>query len=294
MPIFYMAVGLPSCGKSTHVSSLDAIHISSDAIREELFNDVNDQSHNGEVFNEMFKRSVAALKNDKNVYYDATNLSAKRRINLLNSFSFIPNLHKVCLLFTTPFGVCVERNFNRSRKVPQYVMDRMLKNFEPPHESEGWNEIKLIGHTAPQSQLLHISQDLCSISHDNPNHSLTIGEHMAAAYKIYHEKYACEYSYVIAEACKLHDIGKGMCKTFSNARGEKTDIAHYYNHENVGAYLYLSHTPHHAYVLEIVNLIAHHMDFFKGEKYLAKIRARMGENFYSKLLVVHNCDVAAH
>lgn len=218
MPIFYMAVGLPSCGKSTHASSLDAIHISSDAIREELFNDVNDQSHNGEVFNEMFKRSVAALKNDKNVYYDATNLSAKRRINLLNSISFIPNLHKVCLLFTTPFGVCVERNFNRSRKVPQYVMDRMLRNFEPPHESEGWNEIKLIGHKPSKYCIKNVIHSK-NILHDNPHHTLTIGEHMISTAKYIKKNYPTVKKYLIIAAL-FHDEGKIHCKSYFNSKGK--------------------------------------------------------------------------
>ena len=46
--------------------------------------------------------------------------------------------------------------------------------------------------------------------------------------------------------------------------------------------------------LHAANLIAHHMDYFKGEKYLEKIRNRFGEDFMRELDMIHECDLAAH
>lgn len=56
---FYMMIGLPASGKSTIAKEIskseDAVIVSSDEIREE-FGDVNDQSQNAKVFEEVEKR----------------------------------------------------------------------------------------------------------------------------------------------------------------------------------------------------------------------------------------------
>ena len=56
-PYFFMMVGLPASGKSTEAENLcsryNAVHISSDKIREEVFGNVRDSDHNQEVFDIM-------------------------------------------------------------------------------------------------------------------------------------------------------------------------------------------------------------------------------------------------
>lgn len=56
---FYMMIGLPASGKSTIAKEIakseDAVIVSSDEIRRE-FGDVNDQSQNVKVFEEVEKR----------------------------------------------------------------------------------------------------------------------------------------------------------------------------------------------------------------------------------------------
>ena len=81
-------VGVPGCGKSTYAQKIiaenpNAVWVSSDAIREELWGDANDQQNPSSVFGEMFKRTVAALNAGKDVVYDATNLIAKTRASTL-------------------------------------------------------------------------------------------------------------------------------------------------------------------------------------------------------------------
>ena len=79
----YVVIGLPGAGKDywiEHNKSKDDIVVSSDAIREEIFGDANNQDHNGEVFDIMFNRTRKALVNGKNVFYNATNINRKRSI----------------------------------------------------------------------------------------------------------------------------------------------------------------------------------------------------------------------
>ena len=71
MPKFIMLVGLPASGKSTLAEKLKEEYkaevISSDSLRKELYNDEQNQEHNHEIFNEMLKRTIACLKEGKNV-----------------------------------------------------------------------------------------------------------------------------------------------------------------------------------------------------------------------------------
>lgn len=295
---FYMAVGLPGSGKSYLFESVikklspDCVYVSSDAIREEVFGDVNDQEHNEQVFELMKRRTLDSLKAGVSVYYDATNVSAKRRIGFLKGLSHIKDIARVCVLNTPPVEVVKFRNAHRERKVPEYVIDRMLKSFNVPDYSEGWDVILRYGSDEDHNAIEEITCSSAKLSHDNPHHSATVGVHMFNAAN-YAEK-ELKASWEVIEAACYHDIGKPICKVFQDAKGEPSDVAHYYNHENVGAYLYLSHAKNDGVSLYIANLIAHHMDFFKGEKYIEKIHNRFGEGFFRDLQLLHEADVNAH
>ena len=97
----YVLVGLPGSGKTTLAKdianiNIKAKHISSDAIRAELFGDENNQENNSLVFEEMKRRTKEYLKEGYNVIYDSTNINHKRRMALLNEFKNIP-CKKVCV-----------------------------------------------------------------------------------------------------------------------------------------------------------------------------------------------------
>lgn len=298
MIIFYMTIGLPGSGKDYLIEHnySDCVHISSDAIREEVFGDVNDQTHNVQVFNIMKKRTIEALKEGKDCIYNATNLSAKKRIAFLKELERFPDVRKVAVLNVVPPAIVLQRNASRERHVPEIVIKRMLKSFEVPHYSEGWDSIQVYGFDGNSSFLEDELRKLVGASHDNPHHEYSVGNHMLAAESHYLAKTTVPRLDLIL-ACRYHDIGKGFCKTFTNTRGESTKDAHYYNHENVGAYLFLAYSPVNRgklMYLNIANLINHHMDYFKGEKYLEKIATRFGSDFMDELAIIHNADVNAH
>lgn len=293
-----MMMGLPGAGKDHWMNKLypNHVHISSDDIRTEVFGDVNDQSHNGEVFNIMWKRLVAALKEEKSVVYNATNLSAKRRINFIDSIKRL-NLDVRCkvILVAPPLERVLEQNSKRDRVVPESVIRRMLKQFEMPHESEGWYKIEVVGAVMKLDDLIKELVKAKNISHDNPHHSASIEDHMLLAHTYLKEHMRISScNSLVPSAALYHDIGKPYCKVFHNAKGEPSEIAHYYNHENVGAYMYISHSYGNLIDIEIANLIAHHMDFFKGEAYMKKIKARFPDKFIKDLELLHEADLAAH
>lgn len=305
----YIAVGLPGSGKSTlyEMAYSNCKYISSDAIREEAFGDVNDQSHNNEVFNIMENRTIEALLNYESVYYDATNLSSKRRINFIKIIrqrckQIADELEIICILVVPPLNIVKERNAARERKVPEYVIDRMIKSFEVPHWSEGFDDIYVFKSTGGEN-LWEMLNKLVEVPHDNPHHQLSLGYHMRAAKDYYQKECMIDFSRKIdprvAKAALFHDIGKGYCKVFHNSKGEPTEEAHYYNHENVGAYFYLANSSGEDINddmtnLYIANLIQHHMDYWKGEKYMEKISKRFGEVFIFDLDCLHRADLGAH
>lgn len=292
-----MTVGIPASGKSCFAErerEKGAVVISSDAIREELYGDVNDQKHNAEVFDTMKKRTVAALRNGDYVVYDATNLNAKRRINFLKELRReVKEFEAFCAVFVTPYDECCKRNKDRERTVPDYVMERMYKNFQPPFYEEGWDIIVALNSTILDCKdLAEMMRTAIDTPHDNPHHKETIGEHMLLAREIARER---GESSQIVEAALLHDIGKPFCKVFHNMKGEPTEYAHYYNHSNVGAYLYYQ-TLFGLLIdkeAETAALIGYHMEHYAGEGRLSNMKKVFSEDFMKKLEILNEIDRAA-
>lgn len=269
--------------------------VSSDAIRKELYGSEEDQSHNQEVFNEVFNRTHAALAKDRHCIVDATNLSRKRRIAFLKQFN---NCKKRATVFAIPFEVCCKRNNSRERTVPQYAMDRMYHSFEPPHYAEGFDEINIITEGSDNITLEDIL-DRNEIPHDNHHHTLNCREHGLAAEAIARkiskrEKLSTNDTILLIMAARYHDIGKFICKTFSDCRGNLTEEAHYYSHQNVSAYLFLCYdidlrTKEKIFV---ANLIYHHMDFYMKDFKIEKML--FNKNFIKLLRLLNESDKAAH
>lgn len=314
-PKFYMCVGIPGAGKSTwleqHKEELNFIIHSSDSIREELGN-VNDQSQNELVFKILHKRIKEDLLNGKNVAYDATSLNRKRRINFIsNELRDIP-CEKICVLFATPVDVCKRNNANRERKVPEAVIEKMIRNFEVPCVQEGWNKVQIVWWDwQSEGMKFDFHEDVekwRSISHDNPHHSLSIGDHMIKAWEYsWKNLYSCSDSLLLDLSAHMHDCGKIRTKAFINSKGEPCDSAHYYEHHNVSAYESLFYLKdlftediklNDEEILYVSLLINMHMRPFLAYKDSDKSRERdrrlFGDDFMKDLDFLHECDLAAH
>jgi predicted kinase len=237
-------IGIPASGKSTTAKKLkndECIVLSSDDIREEIFgegfptDEKERQKLNTSIFNTIKKEAKTHLLNGKSVVIDATNLNRKKRIKLLAYVDHIP-CHKKAMLFIISPEVCKARNAlrDKGKMVPNDDMDRLMKSFETPVLGEGWDEIiPIIGSEKYEFPF----ELLANFNQDNPHHTLTLGGHMDAAKK-YAEKHG--YSEKLTKLCALHDIGKLYTKQFANYKGDPSKIAHFYGHENLGAYLYLA------------------------------------------------------
>ena len=293
-----MLIGLPASGKTSYAQEMKKRYgeeleiISSDAIRKELFGSEEEQRYNEKVFNEIFHRTKKSILKNKITIIDATNLSRKRRISFLKQFN---NCKKRATVFAIPFEVCCERNNSRERIVPQYAMDRMYRSFQPPHYVEGFDDIQIVGSKDIDTMyIFKCEQENIKTSHDNSHHTFSCGIHCFEAELYMKNKYPNEVD--LQMAARFHDVCKYKCKVFHNAKGEPTEEAHYYNHENVSAYDFIVHyflmPPKR--VIYIANLIANHMVFYAGEQAMEKRRKLYGEKFWEDLKKIHEADLAAH
>lgn len=299
MQTFIMLVGLPGSGKSTfaQIHKDNAVWLSSDKIREKLFGNAEIQKNPSEVFDLMKKETKEALLSGQNVIYDACNINSRRRRGFLSELGKIP-CQKICYIMATPYEVCLRQNKKRNRVVPEEAIQRMYYNFQTPFYHEGWDEIHILYHEDISKEFFGNPFEkivkLHALEHDNPHHKESVGKHMANAYALIQKPpYREMSSSNLAFAALFHDIGKEKTKVFHNTKGEETEIAHYYHHENVGAYdifFYDLWKPEKD-LLEISLLINLHMKPFNWNA--SKQLKILGEDLYNKLVKLHEVDEKA-
>lgn len=304
-PNFYMMVGLPGSGKSTYARENieGAVICSSDSIREELIGDINSQEKNEEVFRILHKRVKDTLKSGKSVVYDACNISSKRRKAFLDELKNI-DCYKVCYIMATPYDRCRGRNSARERKIPEDVIRRMYTHWNTPYYFEGWNSIHIIQSEEIEQRTLDeamcYATELSYFNQDSPYHCETLGGHSLLTLWNLNNVVKKNRS-DLNIAALLHDVGKEFTKTFLNSNGEKTDIAHYYYHENVGAYDVLNYKSYRECTILNVSIIINlHMRPYEWGKakepqeLINKYRRLWGDALFDNVMALHAADRLAH
>ena len=232
MSKFIMLVGPPASGKSTWAAAQHKIVVSSDDIRDEYGLNGQNKEDNTKVFSIMHTRAIDAMKNKEDVIYDATCVSRRDRngiMQTINKMSRTYDVKKIAHVFLASPETLKKRNSVRSRVVPDFVIDRMLARFQMPIFSEGFDESWF--HSS--GEVMSFDQMLDGFTQDNPHHSLTLKDHLqVAALHVAGDP-------VLEHAAQWHDVGKLFTKSFTDSKGNPTNVAHYYGHENYGAYLYL-------------------------------------------------------
>lgn len=143
-------VGLPGSGKSTAIkisgiTEEKTVVISSDDYIEFV------AKATGLTYNEVFSDSIGlannhmdillkqALKNKKNIVWDQTNLTIKKRQSILNK---IPDdYNKQCIFMNAKFDEIKKRNSRNGKIIPDHVLEQMHKTMQPPTVSEGFHSV---------------------------------------------------------------------------------------------------------------------------------------------------------
>ena len=139
-----LAIGLPGSGKTTWFGRRGITPLSSDLLRNILFDDVEEQRYQGLVFSTLRSllraRLIARMPMN---YVDATNLSVHERrqwIKMAKSFGY----EVQAVFFDVPLEVCLERNRSRDRMVSEDVMRKMAEKLKPPVFEEGFEKITVV------------------------------------------------------------------------------------------------------------------------------------------------------
>lgn len=137
-------VGISGSGKSTFANglktSLKAVVVETDAIRLEITGNAEDQSQNGRVFGIAKARVDSYLKQGKNVVIDATSLSVKDRRDWVQ-IGKQNNAEVIAYVVKTDIATAKKRNAARTRKVPEWVIDKQFAKFVQPSRNEGFDDV---------------------------------------------------------------------------------------------------------------------------------------------------------
>ena len=308
MAALNIMIGIPGSGKSSYAKKYlltnNSVYLSSDDIRIELYG-FEDQTHNTEVFERMKRETLIALQNDFDVVYDATNLSKKRRSDIIKSAKMCDaevNAYLCC----TPINIILERNITRQeRQLPWDKLVQMIQSIEPPMYYEGFDNIYLIdggmyNDVYDYNNLLEKYEDYCQF---NPYHNETLSEHMIAVAKKAEELGANLKNDVdrniLWQAARYHDISKPYTKQFNCKKGYNT----YYGHEKVSAYLFMCHVrkqqmrdslnrvrlSNDSY--KIGALILNHMEWYRREDMTPIKELFNDDDLYYMLELLHETDL---
>lgn len=319
-PKFFMMVGLPASGKSSFAEIIAKEHnaeiFSSDAIRQELLKIINYQDNNELVFKTLHERVKKCLAEGRNCIYDATNINWKRRRAFLNEIKKY-NCEKHAVVCATPVKECIKRNKLRkwqyannlsvSALFPSsQVIYKMYSNFTIPYWYEGWDDIHVFYMTdnLKKQTITDFVENTWTYDQRNSHHVFSLGKHCLHtqiwASRLYREQwdgYAPQFHETpLFYASAIHDIGKLTTRTFTNARGEDTEEAHYYNHQNAGAYESLFYDFGDIRPIDVAVLVQWHMQpyFNKEEKARLKYENLWKPELTKLIYILHEADMKAH
>ena len=308
MATLNIMIGIPGSGKSNYAKKClindNTEHLSSDDIRIELYG-FEDQTHNDVVFETMKKRTLNALREGKDVIYDATNLSKKRRSGIISEarkLSAQINAYLCC----TPINIILERNITRvERQLPWDKLVQMIQSIEPPMYYEGFDNIYLIdgGMYNDVYDYNFLIKECSNYNQDNPHHYETLEEHIKAVTKKAEslgEKLTLRNdAEILRQAARYHDFGKLYTKSFNDKKGHCV----YYGHDKISTYLYLCHVRKQNLIDELnrvrlcdshyqtATLILNHMEWYRREDMTPIKELFNDDDLYYMLELLHEADL---
>jgi len=239
-------IGISGSGKSTYTQN--KLHVSSDEIRKELYTET-DQTHNAEVFRTYHARIASAVAQDEDIWCDATNLTIKDRRHY---FTYGVEVNAYVFLIS-PQLAC-QRDYCRHRSVGADVIYKQIKRFQVPTYDEGFTNIHFIYNDYPRMpfDINTYAKQIAGFAQTGRYHTEDLLEHSSMAYSLFCNKYNQKH---LRQAAFIHDIGKLYTRT-KNSTGY-----HFYNHAQVGTYMFLAMYQHdlsHDELLDVALLINFH------------------------------------
>lgn len=147
LPLCHFLIGPPGCGKSTLATLLTQLYpnsqiISTDKVRLLLFGDESIQGDWSLIESNVISQMQEAIQAGKSVIYDATNVKKEWRMSLLQQV----NVQWIAWYLQTPLEVCKKWNKQRSRQVPEEVIEALFRALQEniPETSEGFVAVNTV------------------------------------------------------------------------------------------------------------------------------------------------------
>jgi predicted kinase len=126
----YITIGIPASGKSTWAAQQEGlVNINLDDCRKEICGDEGNQSVTPQAVQLHDQKIKAAASQQLDIVISDTNLNTKFR-NELEQKLISLGYQVEYVLFPVSLEVAKTRNQNRSRVVPDYVLDKMLASYQ--------------------------------------------------------------------------------------------------------------------------------------------------------------------
>jgi predicted kinase len=168
--ICHFLIGPPGCGKSTLTTLLTQLDsnariVSTDRIRLSLFGDESIQGDWSLIEEKVITQIREAVQSGKPVIYDATNVKKEWRLSLLQQVKD-DKIQWMAWHLQTPLDVCKAWNKQRSRQVPEQVIEELFRALQenPPSQEEGFFSVNSVDLGVAKFEI----QDLkCMLKLDN-------------------------------------------------------------------------------------------------------------------------------
>lgn len=261
--ILYITIGVAGSGKSTYIQkrlNKRTVWLSSDNIREEIFGslkDCQDSKSHTKVFQIMFEKLEKYLLDETTevIFYDATNLSRKRRSHLFREAKrILPEITVGALLFLRPleYLLKIEEDRPEGKKVGEEVILRMYKSLEIPRMTVDCDFIE----KATEVSLRDFEEEFAGdIPHDSSYHMESVKEHIEMV--VANAKASSKS--ILVDVARFHDLGKFVTKELLDS-----GYARYKGHENVSAMYYLAANKIDKRTMTVAEVIFQHMNAHQG------------------------------
>ncbi|MAW98057.1 MAG: hypothetical protein CMN72_00005 [Sphingomonas sp.] len=136
-PHVVILCGIAGSGKSTWANNnkTDYYHIEMDKIRDELSKGRSNQSNNSEVLRVAHEKLKCALRERKNVLWDATNYRYDFRKRIIET-SVAYGAFTEIIVFQKPLSRLLKDNKSRKHSVPEEAINSMVLKFQMPEIGE--------------------------------------------------------------------------------------------------------------------------------------------------------------
>ncbi len=165
----HFLIGPPGSGKSTFAVQLlklnpNAVIVSTDQIRHELFGDEGIQGDWSIIEKQVFARMLEAFIAGRPVIYDATNVKRDWRLSILRQVAD-KHVQWIAWHLKAPLSLCQVWNKQRRRQVPDAVIEEFYQMLQdnPPHIEEGFVAVKELSFTDKDFDWLQVEQMLIQV-----------------------------------------------------------------------------------------------------------------------------------